>query len=84
MHPPVIVFGLASSVWVPRFMVGAEWIHDLNFRLERWGPAWHRRLRRWLNTRVVRPRALVWSYRLVGVAWVPVGVVLALAGFSTQ
>ena len=66
------------------FIGGAEWIRDLNFRMDRWGPVCQRRFRHWVNERVVRPRAFIWGYRLLGAAWVAFGLLLVLGGLFRQ
>lgn len=82
MSPPVILLGLVIMLLGAVFILGAEWIRDLNFRM--WGPAWQRRLRRWVNERFIRPRAFTWTYRLVGAAWIAFGALLVLGGLSRQ
>jgi hypothetical protein len=84
MNLPFVLFGLGIIALGAMFILGAECIRALNFRMERWGPAWQRRFRRWVNERFVRPRAFVWSYRLVGAAWIACGVLLVLGGLSRQ
>ena len=84
MNLPFILLGLVIISWGAAFIIGAEWIRDVMFRMERWGPAWQRRLRHWVNERFVRPRAFAWSYRLVGGAWVVLGLFLVFGGLSRQ